>query len=923
MNCVEIGTARNRSKMKLKRRHWRFSILVAMFLVWTFLARAQQRASMSGDELGAVSSTQEVDESSKDGADAQANSAERIIAILRENSEALSTVKNEIAQRLSVDPATINDDAVYNRIRNDADLRARIAQELSARGYDLNGGDASDDGGSGGSRERRTDRLDAASGTRPTSERRNDGSQSDRRDDKLSQRKQDAGAEDEPGAELQQRPSPYPRLPSLKDLYSQFPASQGKLKRFDSDIFRRGTGNSNELPMDLPMGPDYVLGPGDALVLNLWGSTSQRLNRTIDRQGQIALPEAGAISIAGFTIAHAQESIQQALNSQFKNTRVEISLGRVRTVRVYVVGDVQRPGAYDISALSTPLNALYAAGGPTSRGSLRTLRQYRGEKLVREIDLYELLLRGIRSDVDHLLPGDTILVPPIGPQVTVSGMVRRPAIYELKGEQGMKEVLDLAGGVLVSGTLRQISVERIEAHERRTMLSVQLPEGGTPDTSDNKLAGFHVQDGDQVLVSPILPYNEKTVYLEGHVFRPGKYAYRDGMTVNDLLRSYQDVMPEPAEHAEVIRLLPPDFRPATVSFRLSEILDGDDPITLQPFDVIRVFSRYEIDPPTVFIYGEVLRPGKYPMASGMTVAGLVQMAGGFKRSAYLETADLSSYVVQNGQNVLTEQKVVQLGKALEGDTSADVVLKPGDVVSIRQLTGWNDIGASVTVNGEVAHAGTYGIREGERLSSVLKRAGGFRNTSFPAGAMLERTEVRELGEKTRLELIRRIETTNTNSKAGLSNSQEQLGDMQAMQQQRQQTLEALRSHHASGRLVINIGPDIAKWENTPADVEMRAGDTLFIPKRPDFVLVSGQVFNASAITYEPGRQAGWYLRQAGGTDANREQKVDLHPPCQRGCDRWNTRPVEGRRTGRAIAAGRFHCSSGKDHRRIAALEEPD
>lgn len=862
----------SRSELKLKKRHWRFLILVAVLLMWTFLALAQQRDSMSGDELGAVSSMQDVNEPSNDTADTPANSADRIISILRENSEALSTVKNEIAHRVSVDPATINDDAVYTHIRNDADLRARIAQELSARGYDLNGGDNSDDRGSGGSRERRTDRLAGPRGARPTLERRNDGSQSDRRNDKFSRREQETGAEDEPGAELRQRPYPYPLLPSLKDLYSQFPASQGKLKRFGSDIFRRGTGNSNELPMDLPMGPDYVLGPGDALVLNLWGSTSQRLNRTIDRQGQIALPEAGPISIAGFTIAHAQESIQQALNGQFKNTRVEISLGRVRTVRVYVVGDVQRPGAYDISALSTPLNALYAAGGPTSRGSLRTLRQYRGEKLVREIDLYELLLRGIRSDADHLLPGDTILVPTIGPQVTVSGMVRRPAIYELKGEQDMKEVLDLAGGVLVSGTLREISVDRIEAHERRTMLSVQLPQGGAQDTADSKLAGFHVQDGDQVLVSPILPYNEKTVYLEGHVFRPGKYAYRDGMTVNDLLRSYQDVMPEPAEHAEIIRLQPPDFRPATVSFSLSEILSGDDPISLRPFDVIRVFSRYEIDPPEVFIYGEVLRPGKYPLASGMTAAGLVQMAGGFKRSAYLETADLSSYVVQDGQNVLTQQKAVQLGKALEGDRSADVVLKPGDVLSIRQLTGWSDIGASVSVKGEVAHVGTYGIREGERLSSVLKRAGGFRNTSFPAGAMLERTEVRELGEKTRLELIRRIEATNTDSKTGLSNSQEQLGNMQAMQQQRQQVLESLRTHHASGRLVINIGPDISKWENTPADVEMRAGDTFFIPKRPDFVVVSGQVFNASAITYEPGRQAGWYLRQAGGPTQTANKK---------------------------------------------------
>ena len=171
-----------------------------------------------------------------------------------------------------------------------------------------------------------------------------------------------------------------------------------------------------------------------------------------------------------------------------------------------------------------------------------------------------------------------------------------------------------------------------------------------------------------------------------------------------------------------------------------------------------------------------------------------------------------------------------------------------------------------------AHAGTYGIREGERLSSVLKRAGGFRETAYPAGAVLERVEVRELGEKTRLDLIRRIESTTTEFKPGLSSSQDAMSTFQAMQQQRQEILGALRSHHASGRLVIKIGSDIAKWENTPADVEMRAGDTLVIPKRPDFVLVNGQVFNASAITYSPGRSAGWYLRQAGGPTRTADKK---------------------------------------------------
>jgi protein involved in polysaccharide export with SLBB domain len=493
---------------------------------------------------------------------------------------------------------------------------------------------------------------------------------------------------------------------------------------------------------------------------------------------------------------------------------------------------------------------------------LRILRQYRGKQLVREIDLYDFLLRGVRSDVDRLLPGDTILVPPAGSQVSVEGMVHRPAIYELNGEQGLDQVLDLAGGVLVSASLKQINVERIEAHQRRTMFSLQLPDNA--EAVKQKLADFRAQDGDDVVITQILPYNEQAVYLEGHVFRPGKFPYRDGMTINDLLHSYQDVMPEPADHAELVRLQPPDFRPETISFSLPDVLIGNNPIALRPFDLIRIFSRYEIDSPRVLIEGEVLRPGKFPMSQGMTLADLVRMAGGFKRSAYRDEADLSSYVVQNGQYVLVSHSTVAIEKALEGDKSADVALKPGDVVSIRRLAGWQDIGASVTINGEVEHAGSYGIEQGERLSSVLKRAGGFRESAYPTAAVLERLQVRELGEQARQQMIQRIETTPATVKQGAMSTQASTDIQQSLQQQRQQILTALRSHTASGRLIVNISADIGKWENTPADIEMRAGDTLVIPKRPNFVIVSGQVFNPTAISYVPGRDVAWYLRKAGG-----------------------------------------------------------
>ena len=695
----------------------------------------------------------QADRQSGQSTDLESVSANQIIDLLRQEPEILATVKMQAAQQSGADPSSIDDETVFERLRLDPDLRDLATKDLTAHGF-IPGAEA------------------------PNRPARNPANASSTKE-AAPQAAMPAGAPARPYEEpdeprVQHRLSPYPNLPSLGQLYSQFPSTEAKLRRFGSDTFVLGTGNANQLPMDLPAGPDYVLGPGDSLLVNMWGGQSSRLDRPIDRQGQIALPEAGAITIAGLTIAQAQVAIQKALGTQFQNEHVEISLGRVRTVRVYVVGDVQRPGAYDVSSLSTPLNALYAAGGPTSNGSLRTLRQLRGKQLVREIDLYDFLLHGVRSEIDRLQPGDTLLVPPVGPQISVGGMVRRPAIYELKGEQGLNEVLDLAGGVLVSASLKQIRVERIEAHQRRTMLSVQLPEG--QDGAAQQTAAFRVQDGDSVLVSQILPFNEQMVYLDGHVFRPGKY----------------------------------------------------------------------------------------PMSQGMTVAALVRMAGGFKRSAFRDEADLSSYTVEDGRKVLLNHSVVAVQKALDGDKSADAALKPGDVVSIRQLTGWADIGAAVAIAGEVGHPGVYGIQTGERLSSLLKRAGGFRETAYPAGANLERAEVRRLGEQARQEMIRRIETTPITFNPGLLSGQDQANTQQAMQQQRDQVLVALRNHPASGRQVIRISSDIAKWENTPADIEMRPGDTLVIPKRENFVLVNGQVYNQTAITYAPGKDGSWYLRQAGG-----------------------------------------------------------
>jgi protein involved in polysaccharide export with SLBB domain len=259
----------------------------------------------------------------------------------------------------------------------------------------------------------------------------------------------------------------------------------------------------------------------------------------------------------------------------------------------------------------------------------------------------------------------------------------------------------------------------------------------------------------------------------------------------------------------------------------------------------------------------------------MTAAQLVRMAGGFKRDALLSNADLVSYQVVNGAKAIGERRDLRIGDAvLKEDREEDAPLKPGDVLTVHQITGWNDIGASVTIEGEVGHPGSYGFQQGEHLSDLLRRAGGFRETAYPEGAVLTRPEVRTLEEKSREELIRQIETSSAAARLSPNvGGSDQSSTLQMIQQQQEQVLARLRSQPASGRLVIHISANIDSWAGTPADVEVRSDDVLRVPKKPGFVLITGQVYNAAAITFAPGKSAGWYLERAGGATqiANRKQ----------------------------------------------------
>jgi protein involved in polysaccharide export with SLBB domain len=757
------------------------------------------------------------------------------------------------------------------------------------------------------------------------------------------------------------RPNPYADIPSLYDLYAQAPSRDSAPRRFGTEVFRDGLRDPRTIPMDLPVGPDYIVGPGDSLSIDLWGGISSKLVRVVDRQGRVTLPEAGPVLVSGRSLGEVQQTVQRAIGTQFRDTSADVSVARLRTIRVYVVGEVEEPGAYDISSLSTALNALVAAGGATSKGSLRSLRHMRGRLELEKIDAYDLLLHGVSPDAKKLENGDSLMVPSVGPQVTVTGMVRRPAIYELNGEQSVADALELAGGILPAAALRHVEVQRLEAHEKRTMLSLDL---SPHEQGSSEITSFRVQDGDVIHIFPIAAYNQNTIYLQGHVLRPGQYSYRDGMKLTDLVASYNEILPEPAAHyGEIIRLNPPDFHPSVVSFDLAAAMkDSAAAPNLQPLDTVRIFSRFDFEPaPTVFvtgevrspgtyrtsgqatlrdavylaggltpdaalntaqvfrfnpdgsseifsvklgealngsaadnillqprdrllihrngsrvepstveIAGEVAKPGRYPYTQNMHAEDLIRAAGGLKRSADTTKADLTSYTAEGAPGTHVD---ISLASLTNGKPTEDVPLRPGDVLSIREKAGWKDIGASVKISGEVMHAGTFGIEPGERISSVIKRAGGYSPQAYPYGAVLMRREVREAEELDRAALIQRIKTEQASLQVlPEKDTQEKNAKATALAQMRS-TLHQLEVNPPVGRVVIHIQDPVEKWKNTSADIAMRDGDVLLIPNKTGYVMVNGQVFHPTAVSYRSGKSANWYLSQAGGLTPLADKKA--------------------------------------------------
>jgi protein involved in polysaccharide export with SLBB domain len=645
-----------------------------------------------------------------------------------------------------------------------------------------------------------------------------------------------------------------------------------ELKQFGFDFFKNS--QATALTADnMPVGADYIIGPGDSLQIDLWGTVQARYQGEVDRNGEIVIPKVGIVKVWGLNYGQAKDAINKAIGRYFKGYELNLTLGKLRTIQVFVVGEVENPGVYTVSSLATVINALSTAGGPSKNGSLRSIKLFKGGKVTQEIDLYDIFLSGDRSKDIRLENGDTIYVPVIGPVVAVAGEVKRTGIYELKEKNTLPEVLEMAGGITAAGYTGRVQVERIEGNNTRVILDYE-PKEGKPAEDLNTV---FIDDRDMVKVFPVSPVARQVVKLTGNVVRPGEYQFKDGMRVTDLLPGYAALLPDSfLDAAEITRMVLPDQHQEVVSFNLGKALQGDakENIQLREQDVVHVFSRWDMqERPIVSISGQVVNPGTFYYFPHMTIRDLIADAGSLKRNAYMESAELTRVVMEEGK-ARAERVNVNLAKALAGDPANNLVLQPDDAFIVRGVENWLEASDRfVTLSGEVKFPGAYSISKGEKLSSIIARAGGFTDKAYLKGAKFTRRSVQELQQKRLEEVLAKSELDIMQKQAEVASvaaSKEELEATKASLEGLLKSVQKLKEKRAEGRVVIRLTA-LNEFKDSPYDLEAMGGDRLEIPQESKVVNVLGYVYNSTSFVYMSDKNLTYYLKKAGGTTRDAEE----------------------------------------------------
>jgi polysaccharide biosynthesis/export protein len=627
---------------------------------------------------------------------------------------------------------------------------------------------------------------------------------------------------------------------------------------------------------DIPVGADYVVGPGDRIILNLWGSVDGTYELEVNRSGGIFLPRVGSVNVWGITYGRLPGVIKASLSKVFKDFDLNVTMGKLRVMKVFVVGEVKAPGDYNLSQLSTLINALSASGGPLKTGTLRNIQIKRAGKVVETVDLYEFFLKGDKSRDIRLQNGDTIFVPVIGKVAGIAGNVKRPAIFELRDEKNLGELIALAGGFLPTGYLHRVQISRVEAHEKKTVADINIDPKEMGKSLDQVMAGIAIRDMDIVKVFPIDTILRDHVRLVGYVLRPGDYELRPGMRLSQLLPK-DNLLPEYYKNAaEITRLYPPDNHPEKIFVDLAKAFAGDpgQDLELKEFDEVRVFSRWEMEEmPSVRINGEVQKPGEYRLFNNMTARDLIMEAGNLKITAYMKNAEINR-IKHTGDAVSSFPITINLGEAVKGNPKDNLVLAPFDELTIRKIPNWaEEKERYVTLRGEFQFPGVYPIYKGERLSAVIERAGGFTDKAYLRAAKFTRFSIRELQQKRMDEIVAKTEQEilkKQTEAASIASSKEELDATKAALEGLQRSVDLLKRAKAEGRLVIRMDT-VEKFKGSPYDVEVLGGDVLEVPQMPNAVNVLGQVYNPTSVIPIEGKDVAFYLEKAGGPARDAEE----------------------------------------------------
>lgn len=670
------------------------------------------------------------------------------------------------------------------------------------------------------------------------------------------------------------------------------------LKPFGYDLFA-GDPSTFAPVTEIPVPADYTMGPGDVLRIQLWGKENQNLQLPVSREGTISFPDSGPLSVAGLSFDEAREQIRKRVSEQYIGVQASVSLGELRSMRVFVLGEARTPGSYTVSSLSTITNALYVSGGIKQTGSLRNVQHKRDGKLLGTLDLYELLLKGDSSSDNRLQAGDVIFIPPVGKRVGIEGEVYRPALYELDGEENLSQLVRMAGGLTPQAYPQRINIERTNEDFLRIIAEA--------DYTTRKGRKAPIQAGDRITIPSIADITGQYVEVQGAAARTGKFAWIPGMRVSSLIKNLDADLLAVADkqYAAVVRTDSENDTISVLNLRLREAVrnpgsqydlqlqekdrllffsdagkvdidskrsESDNKANADVLLANQTFTRKKLFEPviqrlkaqaspaqpqqTIAISGPVRYPGEYPLPATQRLEDAIFVAGGLKDSASLYQAEVARYTVDENGVGQTRILDVNLSDAIAG--TSNVELQSRDRILIKSIPDFSK-NRTVTLRGEVRYPGEYTFRDGETLRDVLKRAGGLTDNAFPRGAVFTREKLRQL----EAQRLREAEERLQGDLLGVKLEGDSFGGQTTQRiQQVEDLLEDVQNSRPIGRMVINLASVLN--DETYQSIRLQDGDTLTVPTIPQAVSVFGEVQFPTSHLHQPGLTVDDYLERSGG-----------------------------------------------------------